>query len=113
MGRVLAGCFFPSGNSPNRMAFASKLSAQLLRRLPGVELRIVLRFFDQFVVAVHRRVALEHIENETFLYRLLHGVAVEGPVFDLAFGVGRLRVAEQLQRLALWRGGERKVAGVG
>ncbi len=82
-------------------------------RLLGVELRVVLGLLDQLVVAVHRRVALEHIEDEAFLDRLLHRVAVEGPVLDLALGVGRQRLAEHLQRLVLGRGGEGEVAGVG
>ena len=68
---------------------------------------------DQLVIAVNRRVGLEHIEDEALLDRLLHRVAVEGPVLDLALGIWRQRLAEHLQRLVLGRGGEREVAGVG
>ena len=77
----------------------------------GVELRVVLDLLDQLVVAVHRRVVLEHVEDEALLDRLLHRVAVEGPVLHLAVGL-RLRLAEHLQRLVLRRGGEGEVAGV-
>ncbi len=87
------------------------VAAQLLLRPLGVELRIVLDRLDQLVVAVDRRVALQHVQDEALLDGLLHGVAVEGPVLDLlALGVG---LAEDLQRLVLGRGGEGEVAGVG
>ncbi len=101
------------GLEPDRVVVALDVAAQLLLRLLGVELRVVLGLLDQLVVAVHRRVALEHVEDEALLDRLLHGVAVEGPVLDLALGVGRQRLAEHLQRLVLGRGGEGEVAGVG
>ena len=48
-----------------------------------------------------------------FVDSLLHGVAVEGLVFDFALGVGRQWFAEHFQRLVLWRGGEGEIAGVG
>ena len=75
------------GLEPDRVVVALDVAAQLLLRLLGVELRVVLDLLDQLVVAVHRRVALEHVEDEAFLDRLLHRVAVEGPVLDLALGV--------------------------
>ena len=53
---------------------------------------------------------LEHVEDEAFLDRLLHRVAVEGPVLDLARLAGRL--AEDFQRLVLRRGGEGEIARV-
>ena len=85
--------------------------AQLLLRLLGVELGIVLHRLGQPVVALHRRVVLEHVENETLLDGLLHRVAVERPMLDhIALRPG---LAEDFQRLVLWRGGEREVAGVG
>ena len=101
------------GLEPDRVVVALDIPAQLLLRLLGVELRVVLDLLDQLVVAVHRRVGLEHVEDEALLDRLLHRVAVEGPVLDLALGVGRQRLAEHLQRLVLGRGGEGEVAGVG
>ena len=101
------------GLEPDRVVVALHIAAQLLLRPLGVELRVVLGLLDQLVVAVHRRVALEHVEDEALLDRLLHRVAVEGPVLDLALGVGRQRLAEHLQRLVLGRGGEGEVAGVG
>jgi len=38
---------------------------------------------------------------------------VEGPVLDLALGVGRQRLAEHLECLVFGRGGECEVAGIG
>ncbi len=71
------------GLEPDGVVVALDVAAQLLLGLLGVELRVVLGLLDQLVVAVHRRVALEHIEDEAFLDRLLHRVAVEGPVLNL------------------------------
>ena len=45
-------------------------------------------FFDQLVVAVHRRVALEHVEDEALLDGLLHRVAVKGPCLILPSASG-------------------------
>jgi hypothetical protein len=101
------------GLEPDGVVVALDVMAQLLLCLAGVELGVVRRLLDQLVVALHRRVALEHVEDEALLDRLLHGVAVEGAVLDLAFGVGRQRLAENLQRLVLGRSGESEVAGVG
>ena len=85
---------------------------QLLLRLLDVELRVVLHGLGEPVVAGHRRVVREHVQDEALLDGLLHGVAVEGAVPDGAVGLGIGR-AEDLQRLVLRRGGEREVAGVG
>ena len=101
------------GLEADRVVVALDIAAQLLLRLLRVELRVVLGLLDQLVVAVHRRVGLEHVEDEALLDRLLHRVAVEGPVLDLALGIGRQRLAKHLQRLVLGRGGEGEVAGVG
>ena len=100
------------GLEPDGVVVALDVAAQLLLRPLGVELRVVLDLLDQLVVAVDRRVVLEHVEDEALLDRLLHRVAVEGPVLDLAVGL-RLGLAEDLQRLVLGRGGEGEVAGVG
>ena len=72
------------GLEPDRVVVALDVAAQLLLRPLGVELRIVLDRLDQPVVAVDRRVVLEHVEDEALLDRLLHRVAVERPVLDLA-----------------------------
>ena len=71
------------GLEPDGMVVALHIAAQLLLRLLGVELRVALDLLDQPVVAVDRRVVLEHVEDEALLDRLLHRVAVEGPVLDL------------------------------
>ena len=85
---------------------------QLALRLAGVELRVVLDRLGELVVALHRRVVLQHVQDEAFLDGLLHGVAVEGVVLGRAVGL-RLRVAEDFQRLVLGGGGKGEVAGVG
>jgi hypothetical protein len=54
---------------------------------------------------------LQHVQAESLLDGLLHGVAVEGPVLNRV-GLGG-RVTEDLQRLILGGGGKRKIAGVG
>ena len=87
------------------------VAAQLLPGPLGVELRVALRRLDQPVVAVHRRVVLQHVNDEAFLNRLLHAVDVEREMSDLL--PGGFRRAEYLQRLALWGRREGEVAGVG
>ena len=87
------------------------ISAQLLPGPLGVELRVVSRRLDQPVIAVYRRVMLQHVDDEVFLNRLLHGVDVEGDVPGLV-SLGDRR-AEDLQRLVLGRRREGEVAGVG
>ena len=79
----------------------------------GIELRIGLDFLDQLVVAVHGRVASKHVQDEPLIYGLFHRVAMERSVFHLALGIGRQGLAEHLQRLALGRGREGKIAGIG
>ena len=87
------------------------VAPQLLPGPLGVELRVALHRLDQLVVAVHRRVVRQHVDDEALLDRLLHGVGVEGHVPDLlAFGNGG---AEDLQGLVLGGRGEGEVAGVG
>ena len=73
-----------SAFEPDRVVVALDVPPQLLLGPLGVEFRVVLDRLDQLVVAVDRRVALQHVEDEALLDGLLHRVAVEGPVFDLA-----------------------------
>ena len=98
------------GLEPDRVVVALDVAAQLLLRLLGVELRVVLDRLDQPVVAVDRRVVLEHVEDEALLDRLLHRVAVERPVLDLAAVGGTAR--RRSPASCSWRGGEGEVAGV-
>ena len=93
------------------MVAALHVAAQLLLRPAGVELRVVLHRLGKPVVAGHRRVVGQHVEDEPLLDRLLHGVAVEGMMPDAAVRL-QVRGAEDLQRLVLGRGREREVAGV-
>jgi hypothetical protein len=71
-----------------------------------VELRVAFGFLDHLVVAAYGRVAFEHIQDEVFLDCLLHGVAVERPVLNLALGVRGQRLSEHSQRFVLRRGSE-------
>ena len=93
------------------MVVALDEAPQFLLRLLDVELRVVLHRLGKPVVAGHRRVVRQHVQDEPLLDCLLHGVAVEGVVPDRAAGL-RVRLAEDLQRLVLRGGGEREVAGV-
>ena len=72
---------------PDRMVVALHIPPQLLLGLLSIELRIAFDLGNQLVVAVHRRVGLEHIEDEPFIHRLLHRVAMEGPMLDFALTV--------------------------
>ena len=100
------------GLQADRVVVALDEAPQLLLRLPDVELRVVLHRLGEPVVAGHRRVVRQHVQDEALLDGLLHGVAVEGAV---PYGAVGLRVgrAEDLQRLVLRGGGKREVAGVG
>ena len=75
------------GLEPDRVVVALDVAAQLLLRALGVELRVVLDRLHQLVVALDRRVVLEHVEDEALLDRLLHRVAVERPVLHRAVGL--------------------------
>ena len=75
------------GLEADRGVVALDVAAQLLARPLHVELGVALDGLDQLVVAVDRRVALEHVEDEALVDGLLHRVAVERPVRDLALGV--------------------------
>ncbi|GEM_PF-6227346 len=87
-------------------------TAQLLLGFPGVEERVVLQSLGQTVVALHRGVVLQHIEDEALLDGLFHGVAVERVVLHSAVGL-RVRIAEDLQGLVLGGRSEGKIAGEG
>ena len=100
------------GLEPDRVVVALDVAAQLLLRPLGVELRIALDRLDQPVVALDRCVVLEHVQDEALLDRLLHRVAVERAVLHRPVRLRR-RLAEDLQRLVLGRGGEGEVARVG
>ena len=54
----------------------------------------------------------KHVQDETLLDRLFHAVGVKGVMPD-RFVALRIRIAEDLQRLVLGRGGKGEVAGVG
>ena len=89
---------------PDRVLVFLHVAAQLPPRPLGVEFRVVFHGLDQPVIAVHRGVVLQHIDDEAFVYRLLHGVGMEGKVLGL---VGfELWHTEGLQRFVLW--GRRK-----
>ena len=100
------------GLQADRVVVALDEAPQLLLRLLDVEFRVVLHRLGEPVVAGHRRVVRQHVQDEALLDGLLHGVAVEGAVPDGAVGL-RVGRAEDLQRLVLGGGGEREVAGVG
>ena len=71
------------GLEPDGVVVALDVAAQLLLRPLGVELRVALDLLDQLVVALDRRVVLQHVQDEALLDGLLHRVAVERPVLDL------------------------------
>ena len=100
------------GLEADRVVVALDEAAQLLLRLVHVELRVVLDHLGELVVAHHRRVVRQHVQDEALLDRLLHGVAVEGAMLDRAVRL-RLWLAENLQRLVLGRRSEGEVARVG
>ena len=99
------------GLEADRVVVAFDEAPQFLSRLLDVELRVVLHCLGEPVVAGHRRVVRQHVQDEALLDRLLHGVAVEGVMADGAVGL-RVGRAEDLQRLVLRGGGEREIAGV-
>ena len=100
------------GLEADRVVVALDVAPQLLLRLVHVELRVVLDRLGELVVAHHRRVVRQHVQDEALLDRLLHGVAVKGAMLDRAVRL-RLRLAENFQGLVLGRGGEGEVARVG
>ena len=99
------------GLEPDRVIIALDVVAKLLGGTPGIELGIGLDRLHELVVAIYRHVALENIEDETFVDGLLHRVAVERNVLGVPT-VGDW-FTEDLQRLVLRSRGERVVAGIG
>ena len=99
------------GLEADRVVVALDEAPQLLLRLAGVELGVVLHLLGEPVVAGHRGVVLQNVQDEALLDGLLHRVAVECKVPHRAVGL-RVGLAEDLQRLVLRGGSEREVAGV-
>ena len=99
------------GLEPDRVLVPLHVEPELLTGLVDVELRVVLHGLGQLVVALDRRIVLEHVQDEPLLDRLLHAVVVERQMTDRAVAL-RIRFAEDLQRLVLRRGREGEVAGV-
>ena len=91
---------------------AFDITAQLLLCSFFVECRVIFYFLDQFVIAGNRRVVAQHVQDETLLDGLLHGIAVEWQVSHHAVRLWLL-YSENLQCLVLGRGSKSKIAGVG
>ena len=70
------------GLVPDRALVVLHVAAQLLTNPLCVELWVALHRLDQPVVAVHRRVVRQHVDDEAFLDRLLHAVDVERDMSD-------------------------------
>ena len=100
------------GFQPYGVVMAFHIPPELLLRLLGIEFRIILYCFDQFVIAFDRGVAFEHIEDKAFLNRLLHAVAVKGKMLHFAVRAGK-GLSEHLEGLILGRDRKGEVAGVG
>ena len=100
------------GLEADRVLVSLDVAPELLAGLLDVELGVALHRLGELVVAVDRRVVLEHVQDEALLDRLLHAVVVERKMPDRAVAL-RIRFAEDLQRLVLRRGREGVVAGVG
>ena len=75
------------GLDADRVVVALDVVPQLLAGALDVELGVALDGLDEPVVAVDRRVAREHVEDEALLDRLLHRVGVERPVLRRAVEV--------------------------
>jgi len=94
----------------NGIAVAFHKAAQLFLRPLLIEHRVILDGLHQLIEAVDRRVVLQHIQNESFLDRLLHRINVERSVFNIVTVL--IWNAECFQRFILWGCGKRKVAGI-
>ena len=94
----------------NGIAVAFHKAAQLLLRPILIEHRVILDGLHQLIEAVDRRVVLQHIQNESFLDRLLHRINVERSVLNIVTVL--IWNAECFQRFILWGCGKRKVAGI-
>ena len=100
------------GLETDRVIVALDILPQFLACAFGIELWVRLNLFHKLVEAIHGRIALEHVTNESLVYCLLHRIAVEWQVLDLAFRSWQ-RIAKHLQCLVLRRCSECKVAGIG
>ena len=89
---------------------AFHIGAKAFLRFLLIEKRVVLGRLGELVETGDRRVVFQHVQDESLLDRLFHGVVVVRPVLDLAAFLERH--AEYLQRLVLRRGGKRVVIGV-
>ena len=85
------------------MVMGFDIAPQLLLRPLGVELRVILHRLHEPVVALDRRVVLQHVEDEALLDGLLHRVAVEGDVPDLAALGNRRRRKSPASCSSAWR----------
>ena len=94
----------------DRVFVAFDKTPELPSGLLDVELRVLPHGLGELVVARHGRVVLHDIQDESFLDRLLHRVAMKRAVLDGAVGL-RVRFAEDLERLVLWCRGEGEIAG--
>src|SRR4030095_1073503 len=65
------------GFEPNGVLVALHVPPELLPSPFYVELWVSRDRLDELVVALNRRVVVEHVQDEALLDRLLHGVAVE------------------------------------
>ena len=88
------------------------MSAQLLSGPLGIELRVTFHCLDQPIIAAHRSVVFEDVDDKALLNRLLHGVGVEGQMPPRPLHL-RTGVPEDLQGFVLGSRGEGEVAGVG
>ena len=76
------------GLEADRVLVVLDVTSQLRFGLLGIELRVGFHCFDQSVVAVDRGVTLQHVDDEAFLYGLLHRIGMEGSVPDFPSGCG-------------------------
>ena len=65
------------GLQPDRMVMTFDVMPQLLVGALAIELGIVFDLLYELIVAVDRRVILQHIADEAFIDRLFHRVAME------------------------------------
>ena len=66
----------------NGILVVLNILAQLRRRPTSVKFRIIFYRLHQLVVTINRRVMLQHINDETFINRLLHRVRMKRHVLD-------------------------------
>ena len=98
------------GFEADRVFVALDVPPELFPRPFHVELGVPRDRLDELVVALDRRVVVEHVQDEALLDCLLHGVAVKRSMLHLATFV--MSLTKDLERLVLGRGGEGEVARV-